>query len=218
MNYVTLSLWASPLLLWASVFPSVRWGQWWKLHLRLLAALFLVPSAPSFEGRGCYYAALPFPSLLPPNSWVCRERQNRALSLLTSKMSMSALLKSMLRILGRGTPEPSTAVGKKSDQVQSAWPRGINLPGASSIVSFMPPGLCPCPSCAGSTQPQPCLPAEFWAFPEILFKCHLCELSYPPGWATLGSCHSSRTTAFRKPQHTNVLSLHLSPPPDCEFL
>lgn len=45
-----------------------------------------------------------------------------------------------------GHQRPSTAVGKKSDQVQSAWPRGINLPGASSIVSFMPPGLCPCPS------------------------------------------------------------------------
>ena len=144
MNYVTLSLWASPLLLWASMFPSVRWGQWWKLHLRLLAALFLVPSAPSFEGRGCYCPTLPFPSLLPPNSWVCRGRQNRALSLLTSKMSMSALLKSMLRILGRGTPEPSTAVGKKNDQVQSAWPRGINLSEASSIMCFMPPGLCPC--------------------------------------------------------------------------
>ena len=146
MNYVTLSLWASPLLLWASVFPSVRWGQWWELHLRLLAALFLIPSAPSFEGRGCYCPALPFPSLLPPNSWVCRGRQNRALSPLTSKMSMSALLKSMLRILGRGTPEPSTAVGEKNDQVQSAWPRGSNLPEASSITSFMPPGLCPCPS------------------------------------------------------------------------
>ena len=62
MSYVTLSLWASPLLLWASMFPSVRWGQWWKLHLRLLAALFLVPSAPSFEGRGCYCPTLPFSS------------------------------------------------------------------------------------------------------------------------------------------------------------
>lgn len=51
-------------------------------------------------------------------------------SLLTSNTSMSALLKSMLRILGRGTPEPRTAVkgvGGESGQVSSMWPRGGSL-------------------------------------------------------------------------------------------
>lgn len=46
---------------------------------------------------------------------------------------MSALLKSMLRIFGRGTPEPSIAVWGEKGQEQSAWPRRVSPWRATSI-------------------------------------------------------------------------------------
>lgn len=65
-------------------------------------------------------------------------------SLLTSNTSMSALLKSMLRILGRGTPEPRTAVkGVGESQVRcypcgpevAAWPKAASICKTTAVFS-----------------------------------------------------------------------------------
>lgn len=65
-------------------------------------------------------------------------------SLLTSNTSMSALLKSMLRILGRGTPEPRTAVkGVGESQVRcrpcgpevAAWPKATTICKTTAVFS-----------------------------------------------------------------------------------
>lgn len=65
-------------------------------------------------------------------------------SLLTSNTSMSALLKSMLRILGRGTPEPRTAVkGVGESQVRchpcgpevAAWPKATSICKTTAVFS-----------------------------------------------------------------------------------
>lgn len=170
---------------------------------------------------------LPFPFLFSSSQFFKLEgKADRTLSPLTSKTSISALLKSMLRILGRGTPEPSTAVEKI--KIVSHSQRGqevsVSLCKATSIckktshftyasrslfLQLLSPGLHSITlTCRLNSEPSP-----------RLFGCHLLyEASSTPGQATLGSCCNSWTTPSQKSQNINSPFQRLSPLLDCEFL
>lgn len=108
VNSATLQL-GTPATAWSLGFPSRKRGSRRHQVFSFVPCSLTLVLGFERENLSCPHAHMHTHTHFLSKLMAEAERESPS-SLLTSNTSMSALLKSMLRILGRGTPEPRTAV------------------------------------------------------------------------------------------------------------